>query len=69
MLLGTWLGLKLYGKLNELTGADAAQIKKTYGALSNVQNEVTGRLNVNARQSPVRARCSDFFKSPHRRAI
>lgn len=44
---------QLYGKLNELTGEDAAKIKKTYGALTNIQNEVIGRKNVAARQAPV----------------
>jgi hypothetical protein len=43
----------LYDKLEGLTGKNAAQIKKTYGALTNVQNEVNGRINVNDRQAPI----------------
>ena len=42
----------LYSKLNDLSGADAAALKKQYGALSNIQNEVIGRANVAARQNP-----------------
>jgi hypothetical protein len=42
----------LYSKLNDLTGQDAALLKKKYGDLSNIQNEVIGRKNVAARQNP-----------------
>ena len=42
----------LYSKLNDLTGEDAAFLKKKYGDLSNIQNEVIGRKNVAARQNP-----------------
>lgn len=42
----------LYDRLNKLTGKDAAQIKKTYGALSEIQDEVLKRKNVAARQNP-----------------
>jgi hypothetical protein len=43
----------LYSKLDELTGDAAAPIKKLYGSLSNLQNEVEGRAAVVARQAPV----------------
>jgi len=42
----------LYSKLNGLTGQDAALLKKKYGDLTNIQNEVIGRKNVAARQNP-----------------
>jgi hypothetical protein len=42
----------LYSKLNDLTGKDAALLKKKYGDLSNIQTEVIGRKNVAARQNP-----------------
>jgi hypothetical protein len=44
---------KLNEKLQELTGADAAELKKRYGALSTIQSEVVPRKNVIARQNPV----------------
>lgn len=40
-------------KLEELTGADAAELKKRYGALSTLQSEIVPRKNVIARQNPV----------------
>lgn len=43
---------QLYGKLDELTGGDAGQIKKLYGALTNIGNEVEGRAQVFNRQNP-----------------
>lgn len=43
----------LYSKLDDLTGANSADIKQTYGALSNVQKELIGRMNVDARSAPV----------------
>ena len=43
----------LYGKLDDLTGPGSAQLKKAYGALTNVQKELTGRAIVWARQNPV----------------
>jgi hypothetical protein len=42
----------LYGKLDELTGKSAATIKQRYGALSNMENAVSNRVNVAARQNP-----------------
>jgi hypothetical protein len=42
----------LYSKLDELTGKDASSIKKRYGALSNIENDVSKRINVAARQNP-----------------
>src|SRR5579864_289949 len=42
----------LYTKLNALTGDNAAILKKKYGDLTNIQNEVIGRKNVVARQNP-----------------
>lgn len=42
----------LYTKLGELTGKDAAQVKKVYGALSNLEKETRGRALVAARQNP-----------------
>jgi hypothetical protein len=42
----------LYGKLDELTGPGAADLKRTYGSLTNVQNELLRRQNVAARQQP-----------------
>lgn len=40
-------------RLEELTGADAAELKKRYGALSTLQSEIVPRKNVIARQNPV----------------
>lgn len=40
-------------KLNELTGADAGELKRRYGALSALQSEIVPRKNVIARQNPV----------------
>lgn len=42
----------LYSKLDELTGPGAADLKRRYGALSNVENELLRRKNVAARQQP-----------------
>lgn len=42
----------LYAKLDELTGPGAADLKRRYGALSNVENELLRRKNVAARQQP-----------------
>jgi hypothetical protein len=42
----------LYSKLDDLTGAGAADLKGRYGALSNVENELLRRKNVSARQQP-----------------
>lgn len=42
----------LYSKLDELTGSKAGEIKKLYGSLTNVGNEVAGRAQVAARQAP-----------------
>lgn len=42
----------LYSKLDELTGADAAALKKRYSALENIQSEVAQRKNVTARANP-----------------
>src|ERR1022692_51102 len=42
----------LYDQLNNLTGEDAAELKKNYGALSNVEEAVMKRNNVAARQQP-----------------
>jgi len=60
---GTILGYKaaadairdeLYGKLGELEPqSDMAALKKQYGALRNVGNEIRGQVNVAGRQSPV----------------
>lgn len=44
---------KLNQKLQELTGADAAELKKRYGALSTLQSEIVPRKNVIARQNPI----------------
>ena len=43
---------QLYSKLSELTGGKANEIKKLYGALTNVGNEVAGRTQVFNRQAP-----------------
>lgn len=43
----------LYKTLDNLTGPGAADIKKQYGALSNVEEEMLSRKNVAARQQPV----------------
>jgi len=42
----------LYAKLDEFTGGNSAQIKKLYGALSNVGNEIEERTQVYNRQAP-----------------
>jgi hypothetical protein len=45
---------ELYGKLGQLEpGSDIAKLKKDYGALRNIGDEVRGRVNVNNRQSPI----------------
>lgn len=45
---------ELYGKLEELEpGSNVADLKKDYGALRNVENELRGQVNVQGRQSPV----------------
>lgn len=43
----------LNAKLSELTGADAAALKKRYGALSTLQSEIAPRKNVVGRQNPL----------------
>ena len=44
---------ELYNRLSVVVpGTDMADLKKTYGALRNVQNELTGRINVEGRQAP-----------------
>lgn len=44
---------ELYSKLAQLEpGTDMAQMKKTYGALRNVGDELQGRINVEGRQAP-----------------
>lgn len=60
---GTIAGLKaagdairdeLYGKLADLEPkVDIASLKKDYGALRNVEDEIRGRINVNNRQAPI----------------
>jgi hypothetical protein len=50
---GEALRKQLYAKLDELTGEQSAELKKRYGALSNLQKEVTPRKNVIARQNPL----------------
>jgi hypothetical protein len=60
---GTIAGLKaagdsirdeLYGKLDTLEpGSNVAELKKDYGALRNVEDEIRGRVNVNNRQAPI----------------
>ena len=60
---GTIAGLKaagdsirdeLYGKLDDLDpGSNVAELKKDYGALRNVENEIRGQVNVINRQSPI----------------
>lgn len=42
----------LYSKIDEVTGPGAADLKRRYGALSNVQDEAMRRVNVAARQNP-----------------
>jgi len=42
----------LYDKLSELTGKDAAEIKRTYGSLESMQEEVARRKIVAQRQAP-----------------
>lgn len=43
---------QLYAKLQNLSGQNAAGIKKLYGALTNIEEEAIGRANVAARQAP-----------------
>lgn len=43
----------LYSKIDDAAGPGAAQMKQTYGALTNVQKELNGRSIVYARQAPV----------------
>ena len=44
---------ELYNRLSIVEpGADMAQLKKTYGSLSNVEHELQGRVNVEGRQAP-----------------
>lgn len=50
---GNALRNALYGKLDDLSGPGAAQLKQAYGALTNIQKELTGRQIVYARQAPV----------------
>ncbi len=42
----------LYSKLDEISGPGAADLKRQYGALSNVEKEMVGRQNVVGRQQP-----------------
>lgn len=42
----------LYSKLDEVSGPGAADLKRQYGALSNVQEEMLNRKNIAARQQP-----------------
>jgi hypothetical protein len=42
----------LYDKLDQMSGPGAAQLKKAYGSLSNVEKELYGRQLVAARQVP-----------------
>lgn len=42
----------LYSKLDELSGGKSGDIKKLYGALTNIGNEVEGRAQVYNRQAP-----------------
>ena len=51
---------ELYGKLGDWQAqdhvpnpVDAAKLKRDYGSLRNIENEVRGRVNVNNRQSPL----------------
>lgn len=60
---GTIAGLKaagdairdeFYGRLEQLEpGANIANLKKDYGALRNVEDEIRGRVNVSDRQAPL----------------
>lgn len=50
---GDALRQALYSKLDDVSGPGSAQLKKAYGALTNVQKELTGRQIVYARQAPV----------------
>ena len=50
---GDALRSALYNKLDDLTGPGSAQLKKAYGALTNVQKELQGQKLVAARQSPM----------------
>lgn len=43
---------ELYSKIDEATGPGAADLKRRYGALTNVQDEAMRRSNVAARQNP-----------------
>ena len=49
---GNALRSALYDKLDSLSGPGVAQLKKTYGALSNVQKELTAQQIVYARKAP-----------------
>lgn len=42
----------LYAKLDTLTGKDAGQLKRVYGALTNVQTAAVKRANIAARANP-----------------
>lgn len=45
---------EFYTKLGQLEpGSDIASLKKQYGSLRNVEDEIRGRVNVNNRQSPI----------------
>lgn len=45
---------EFYGRLNQLApNSDIASLKRDYGALRNVEDEVRGRVNVSNRQSPL----------------
>lgn len=43
----------LYSKLDDIGGEGSADLKKQYGSLSNVENELLRRQNVAARQQPM----------------
>ena len=43
---------QLYSKLDQVAGPDAAALKRTYGELTSLQEEVLRRKNVAARQNP-----------------
>jgi hypothetical protein len=42
----------LYGKLDQISGPGAFDLKRQYGALTNVENELVGRKNIAARAQP-----------------
>ncbi len=46
------LRAQLYQKLDQVSGPGAAQLKQSYGALSNMEKELYGRQLVSARQNP-----------------